>query len=369
MAIMLAFHFLPFYLMTEGGFIKKILLYIICILVIDTVAEGTVSTVELLWNLGGQLKPNQFDMHRLICTISHGLITLPLKYATAKIWNRVVNRSEEKLNLVFMIFPVGQFVSFVLIRMELPANEWDSDKLFILVLYYFTIIISCIIYLLFLSDVEKKNRLEREYRDLTHTRQLEAAHYSAIEERQAETAKIRHDIKNQLITIGGLLRSGSVEEAKSLFGELENSVNSTKEKEYCSVPVINALLSEKEKQCEAEGIALKTNITVTHTGRISKAHLCSIFSNLTDNAAHVCETLPPNKERIITLNAAQKNGFISVICENPVKDGRDRVLKPSDSSGYGMKILRDIAKEYDGRYSCEIKGGVCTSKITINIHK
>ena len=126
---MLAFHFLPFYLMTEGGFIKKILLYIICILVIDTVAEGTVSTVELLWNLGGQLKPNQFDMHRLICTISHGLITLPLKYATAKIWNRVVNRSEEKLNLVFMIFPVGQFVSFVLIRMELPANEWDSDKL------------------------------------------------------------------------------------------------------------------------------------------------------------------------------------------------------------------------------------------------
>ena len=365
--IMPLFFYLPFNFLTEGKPYKKLILIIVDMVVIDTFGEYLIYMVQMFTSNSAEMILNRFDLYRFVMIITHTLVTLPMKYLLVKLWNRIVNKSNEKLNLIFMIFPLAQFLSFTLVRIEVTEEDWSFDKLAVLVAYFFVIIISCIIYLFFLSDIEKKNRLEKEYSALSYTRRLEEAHYAAIEEKQIETAKIRHDIKNQLSVIGGLLRSGDTEEAKALFDELENSVNNSKVKEYCCVPIINALLHEKEKLCEDESVSLVTDISISHTGNIPKNRLCSIFSNLIDNAVRECKALPEGIERVIKVSAAEKNGFISVRCENPVREGKENGDRTPEGSGYGMKIWNDIAHEYNGRFFYESREGKWVAKITVDI--
>ena len=300
--------------------------------------------------------------------IAFCFLAAPIEYIMVRIWNKVNNSESEKLNPVFMIFPASQIIGCIVFQLERYYSEdlWGIDSLLLTSVYFIILAISSVVYIIFLSDIEKKNRLEREYNALNYTRQIEEARYSAIEEKQIETAKIRHDIKNQLIAIKGLLRSGNPEEAAALIKELETDINSSKEKEYCSVSIINALLFEKEKACIDDRIIFESDIAIYDTGCISKNNLCSIFSNLLDNAISECKSLSV-KDRKIKIKSAQKNGFITVQCENTAGEGKSGIIKPSESKGYGMKILQDIANRYNGIYKCEIDDGKCFSEITVNI--
>lgn len=361
----LLFYWLPFHLLTEGKAVKKFILSALDQLMIDTAIEFFIYILFSLlkWE---ELQPGIFDYKRLMGSLFFVLLSVPIKYAMVKLWNLVNKTKSGKIRPIFFIFPICQIFAYLLLHLErLYSREaWVFDSLIVTAVYVLIMTASSVIYIIFISAVEKANKLEKEYNALNYTRQLEEAHYAAIEEKQRETAKIRHDFKNQLIALQGLVSSCVSEEAKALFSEMENSVNASKEKEYCSVPVINAILSEKERSAKNAGVSFECNVSISDTGRIHKIHLCSIFSNLIDNAIKECSLMNNGN---ISISAGEKNGYISVRCENSVRDGRDRVLKPSESKGYGMKILQDIAEQYGGRYRCEIKDGRCVAAITVGI--
>lgn len=367
--LMFLFYFLPFHFLTYGSIFKKLILHIIDQIVIDSLIEFILyTTIVLIYRYDTII--GVFDFERFMCGAVFCLFAAPIKYVMVKIWKKANKTDNEKFNPFFLIFPISQIIACAIFQIEryYPDRLWEVDNLLISSIYYIVLTLSSVIYIFFLSDIEKKNKLEREYNALNYTRQIEETRYSAIEEKQLETAKIRHDIKNQLIAIKGLLSSGNSDEAETLIQELETDINGSKEKEYCSVPIINALLFEKEKICVKEGIDLECDITIYDTGCISKNHLCSIFSNLMDNAINECKSLN-EADKKIKVTAAQKNGFISVRCENTAKAGKHRIIRPSESKGYGMKILQDIANRYKGRYKCEINEGKCLSEITVNILK
>lgn len=359
--------FFPFHFLTEGNGRKKLLLSFIDQLLVDTFIEiALYIIIDRLFDY--RSISYVFDFERFSMGIVVCVSAIPIKYIMAKIWNKK-NKTESKgRSRIFIIFPIIQIVVIILFHIERYYSEgaWWIDKVIAISVYFIVFGVSTVVYLIFLSDIEKKNRLERENNTLNYMRQIEETRYTAIEEKQIETAKIRHDIKNQLITIKGLLKSGNSEEAAELINELETDINASKEKEYCSVPIINALLSEKEQVCVNKGITFESDIAISHTGCISKNHLCSIFSNLMDNAIKECGNVSEG-ERNIRITAAQKSGFITVCCENSAAEGGRRIIKPSESKGYGLKILRDMADRYDGRFKCEIREKRCVSEITVNI--
>lgn len=243
--LVVVFYFGTFHLLTEGRLLKKLIYHVIDVFLINTAGEYIVYTFQTLAGTEVSLQhPGSFDFFRFIMGITLTLVTLPMKYIFIKIWQRVVNRSDEKINFIFMIFPLSQLVSYTLIYTEVKDHVPETDKLVIIIVYCFVIAVSGIIYLILLSDIENKKKLEREYGELLLMRRLEEAHYAAIEEKQTEIAKIRHDIKNQMATVSGLLRSGNIEEAKALLAELENSVDGENEKERSPVSEINAALRE-----------------------------------------------------------------------------------------------------------------------------
>lgn len=354
-------------LFTNGSKSKIVMFYVGC-LVIDTIIELLLYFLVSVFALESGDTIGVFNGQRAMLTLFSLMIMTPAKYLYVKMWNRIINKQSRKKGTgLYLIFPVAQIIVFFVVIFECIHEDIDESMGFMLLLAAFILVaISDMAFLHYIADIEKKNRLELEIADMEYKHSIEAEHYRRIEEKRYELAKIRHDFKNQLAAVRKLLESGNRDSAEELFYEIDDSLNNTIEEEYCSIPVINAVISEKQALLKEHSIEFTASVSVDETGRVSQNHLCSIFANLIDNAVKANIELEAGEKRYINLQTACRGGVIAVKTVNPCKWMDDTKISPAESKGYGLKIIRDIAERYDGRFNIEIKNGVCTAVVTIN---
>lgn len=204
----------------------------------------------------------------------------------------------------------------------------------------------------------KKSALQEELREARHLMELEQAHYREVELRREELAKIRHDFNNQLASIAQLFRAGEEASAKEMISALAEEIDQTKENPYCSVPVVNAVLTEKARSCAAEGIGLEVELDFPHLISVEQLHLCSIFSNLLDNALTACKELQTKEKPIIRLSSKVDGDYLFIKAINP---SNKPPKKPAPGHGYGFRILSDLTGRYGGNYRTEYRNGVFTA--------
>ena len=304
---------------SEGNSIKKTIFYLIC-LTVDSIIEVCVNLCIELWNLTDMASMGEYTLHRVMLTVFSLMIMVPVKYCAARIL------------AVFTVLSV--------------AN---------------------IIYLHYIADIEERNRLVLRLRGMEYAHQLEAEHYTRIEEKRYELAKLRHDFRNEISAVKKLISTGNHDSAQELLSDIEKTLNDTSESKYCSVPVIDAVMTEKERMLSENGISFEHSITVAGAEAVQSMHLCSIFANLMDNAIKANLKIEDSSARYINLVSKIKGGAITIKCENPVK-ASEVIPEPSKSSGYGLKILSDIASLYDGRFSISSDNGICTAAVTLNLN-
>jgi signal transduction histidine kinase len=202
----------------------------------------------------------------------------------------------------------------------------------------------------------QKHTLEVRLNDLEHIRELERTRFESIEAKQYELAKIRHDFNNQLVTAYRLAEQNKPGEAAGMLDALSAALAETQEKTYCANHVVNIILTEKQITCENTGITLDTNVTLDEGCAIAPLHLCSVFSNLLDNAINECREVPNS---VITITALQKGDYIHIKCVNPIKK------EVKGGRGYGTRILADITGIYEGAYNAETIGGQYCAVISL----
>ena len=133
---------------------------------------------------------------------------------------------------------------------------------------------------------------------------------------------------------------------------IEKTLDETVEYNYCSIPIINAVLQQKKQQIEQNAIAFEADVTISETGMIEPVHLCSIFSNLLDNAIKFS-----HHNSTITIETREKHNklFVSVkdtgigIPKDSLKLIFDRFYKTDLSrgkdkkgTGLGLSITKEI---------------------------
>lgn len=208
----------------------------------------------------------------------------------------------------------------------------------------------------------EKDQVERELTQLRHQTQLERQYYQSVEQRREEMAKIRHDYNNLLSSVLGLLHMDRTQEAEETVLGLLARVEATREAPYCGIPIVNAILSEKEGECTRKGVRLETDLLFPEDVGVSPIDLCSLFSNLLDNAIRACTQLPPEQSRRIRLTVGMQGDYMLVRCDNPAAKGPEA---HPEGSGYGMKILQDIAQRHGGTFSTQFEGGIFTARLVL----
>lgn len=264
------------------------------------------------------------------------------------------------------ILPLGQILMIIYTRETLLKNGQPLPALGII-----SQLLPTVISVYWMYWVMGKNRWNQIRRELAVNRQnlaIEKEHYLEVERKREELRRICRDYTDQLGVLKELIHDRKAGAAEEQVGQLAQAVLSTRETPYCDIPVINAVLTEKERLCLEKGIGLDVNLNIPEI-LVDKLDLCSIFANLMDNAIRGVEEAErqnalPEKDKYIELAASERNGYLVVRCENP---SVEPPAKPRKNHGRGIKIMQSIAEQYDGSYVREYHDGRYTAGVTLRL--
>lgn len=296
------------------------------------------------------------------------------------LWRRIKNKLLPKSIFAAIIFPASQFflVEAVIYYVTRQVAAGSSD-LFPLVSVLVGIILCAAaditLFQVMLSN-SAKERLAAQLEIMTRQASRELEYYRSINEKMMEIRKIRHDFNNQLQTAYSLIAKDEEhgkEEALALLRQLEAHIKESSPVCFCPNMIVNVILEEKSRIARSQGIDMDISVPLPKQLSIEKADLCSIFSNLLDNAIHAVQAIPTDDtDRNIRVRAQILAGYCIITVSNPLPgapDSRSTDKRDPEFHGYGLPILHSIAEKYKGEFTICTDHGHFTSDIKLKLEE
>lgn len=260
---------------------------------------------------------------------------------------------------LFLVFPISQILTI-----------WGSyqaigfiDKRGIAGIIIAPIADILILYLIFRS--RKKEETERRLSEIRLLRETEAHQHAIMERNHAEVKKLRDSLSEEFERLKVTVE-GNQADLHEQFGHFQKSLDDTRAETYTGNAVVNAVIAAKKKQCEEElGTAMTVEVAIPAITGVQSMHLCSLFSNMIDNAMDAIRELEPT-ERTLELKAGVKAGNLWIQTQNPTKEAHVKRNR-RDGHGYGLKIIRSIANTYHGILRTEYKNGIYLTSVMIEL--
>lgn len=211
---------------------------------------------------------------------------------------------------------------------------------------------------------------EAETREQNHLyeQQLELCNRQA-EERESfylELRRTRHDQKNHLSVLGGMIEAGDREGAVSYIQNLLNDgIKHPEEISHSGNIVVDSLVNHKCALARAEGIEFDASVFLPATLPFQSGHLAIIFGNLLQNSIDACKKMSEG-ERYIRLEASYLKGMLQLTVTNPYngeiqrsREGRILTLKDDKARhGIGLSSVELAASDYQGAVEIKDDGKV-----------
>lgn len=262
---------------------------------------------------------------------------------------------------ILVLFPISQISSLLLISHEIITLYHIPNFIFHTIIAVLLILFILISYVLFMQYKKKQTSLSIQ--ELSNIRQYQQKYYDAIQHKKNESEKAKNSFYKDLETISILLEEHQYEKALLLTSNLTSHIKQFHIYPFCSNNIINAVICDKESACHKDQIPIQVNLQIGDCNSVEGLHLCSIFSNLLDNAIEACKTVSSPTERFILLTALQQGDYLHIKAKNPAKS----LVTPKEGHGYGQKILNDIAKKYSGEFRTQFKNQIYEAYLTIQI--
>jgi len=209
---------------------------------------------------------------------------------------------------------------------------------------------------------ERANSMERLY-------QSAQSYFTLIRREMDETERVRHDTRHHFTMIGGLLQNRQYEKlGEYLISNGGNFRDGGGRKEYCPIGVINILSGHYDAIAEQNRIYLDIRYDFgsvdDENGDVgmSDSDLCSLYSNLMENAVEACMRIKTGRRviRVAVVRSAADSLTILVwnSTDGNVRMGGNGFLssgflssKEEGRQGYGLRSIQAIAEKYGGRAS------------------
>ena len=229
------------------------------------------------------------------------------------------------------------------------------------------LVVGCISYIVY-KYLDSQNKQQQTKVQL----EIEIAHYEEMMRRNRDVRTFRHDYKNNLSSLAILIDSGRYQEAREYINEIEDAIETTKNRFTTGNYFADAILSDKADQALKKGIDITFSGTLPEKG-ISNYDLCTVLTNALDNAVRGCAGCEPCAVKI---NGIEKNNVLKIIIKNPVvknveiKNNSIKTTKnDSLNHGIGISNMRRTVKKYDGYISLECDNNEFKTEIGLIIKK
>lgn len=239
--------------------------------------------------------------------------------------------------------------------------------------------------------------LDRIYLEQRKSGQYHAriAAYQMLEEQYGQMERLRHDMKNHVIALTGLLEHRELEKLAEYLDRMRDSGGFGKAEEATGSRAVDALLYRKRQEAESRKIRWECDVRIPKSCRIDEFDLCILFGNILDNAVEACGRLAGDgavdetgMERFIEIRAeAVKKCFLlevknSADPEEECRDGRSNRKdqgrqngqpgqreKDPERHGIGLLNIKDMVTRYNGAMSTEFQDGVFSASVLVPLEE
>lgn len=183
--------------------------------------------------------------------------------------------------------------------------------------------------------------------------EMQRGYFSVLRRQVNETKVIRHDMRHHFMVIGGLLEDREYDRLAAYVSEYRGATSGNEAELYSDNNVINILLYHYNALAGQQGVLFDARCEPVAQVRPSDGDLCSVLSNLLENAVEACARAKEGK-RFIRLAVTALGDDLVIRMENST-DGAVRPQGTTFSSsreegreGYGLRSVRAIAARYGG---------------------
>lgn len=249
------------------------------------------------------------------------------------------------------LLPIFLVIEIILFILTIYSFYFKSLKQNI---FIFTIIILNIVafyfYILICRNQKKQAYLDTQKELMKKQAKIQEEYNLVIKENYKIMEKIKNSIyfeldKNNL----DALQNKTI---KDYVNQLINKKSSFYLTNYCENKIIDAILYNKSLICKKNDINIFIEVYLKDNLLIKEIDLISIFTNLLDNAIEASMFL--NKEdRKISINSRIINNYLVLKITNNynnsiINANFSTIKKDKENHGFGIKIIKEIVKKYDG---------------------
>lgn len=202
-----------------------------------------------------------------------------------------------------------------------------------------------------LTDYE---RLQSESR-LSALREM---YYQGLQREQNQVRTLRHDMRNHMAVLQGLLDNGDTGKAEEYLRELLGSAALSGGRRICAHKTANAVLSVKLGEMERLGIPADFQVNLPEKLDISDTDLCALLGNALDNAMEACTKV---KTPDIRLRCRMDKGMLMLMVSNPLsgdeKPGLGTTKADGKNHGFGLPGMTEIARRCGGSLDTRTEDG------------
>ena len=184
-----------------------------------------------------------------------------------------------------------------------------------------------------------------------------------------ESAAQRHDFRQTMYTLNGLLMAENYDGLRNYFDEYFSTLPENPIRRFCRNQPLNALLNYYAVRAQDEHIELRWVIDPLESISLSDVELCTMIGNILDNAISACKEAETEK-KYIQLSVVEEHGnslFIvaSNSCRTDLVKRNGVYLSTRRGGGRGLKSISRIAQEHGGSADFSDNDGVFYTNVML----
>ena len=223
-----------------------------------------------------------------------------------------------------------------------------------------------------ISETEKKSAVDL----LSKQMEGQIGYYEKINKIYGEFRSFRHDYKNHVLCLRGLIAADKKDEALEYMNTMQDMSSVGKNKYHTGNVIIDALLDDKSDKAEKVRTKLDFEGVVPSSG-ISNADLCIIMANAIDNAIEACSKDESENEKIIKVDSDFRQGYFFLRVSNPMFEevkfkGKNKVVTSKadkEHHGFGVANIVHTAEKHGGTADISTDNGQFTIEVQLMLEQ
>ena len=208
---------------------------------------------------------------------------------------------------------------------------------------------------------QRRHHLQLKNQSLSLQARATQMERTTVASREEQVRAMEGELRDRIREIGTALDRRAGQMARERIDQAARWLRHCSAPRYCENTVVDLVMGQQALRCRAARIRLDCALELPKALGVGEAELCSVFSNLMDNAVRACTALPEERRRI-ELSAALRGPYLIIRERNPAPEA-----PAAGAEGLGLGILREIARRHDGELEVSGKEGQFTATLWLRL--